>query len=145
MRSQRYALHVLADKDRKTLRDWEEYCKVLRCKGVDTEDEEVFSHGFGDCYMTDIIYEQAISVIRATCSAGMEVVEIATDNGVDEPMDWVYRASDKDKRVATGSILEVLEDYNDMILNGTIDGYPHDEEIEDEDEPEDEEEDLEGE
>lgn len=149
MRSQRYALHVQADKVKTTLKEWEDYCNMLRCKGVDTEDEVIFSHGFGDCYMTDLIYEQAVSIIRATCSAGVKVTDIATDNGDGEPMDWVFRADEFDRTPTTGAILDTFEDYNTALLEGDIDGYPHDDEdgddCESEDDAEDDIEDLEGE
>lgn len=149
MRSQRYALHVQADKVKTTLKEWEDYCNMLRCKGVDTEDEDVFSHGFGDCYMTDLIYEQAVSIIRATCSAGVKVTDIATDNGDGEPMDWVFRADEFDRSPTTGTILDTFEEYNTALLEGDIDGYPADDEDEDdcesEDDAEDDIEDLEGE
>ena len=126
MKSQRYAVHILADKKKVTLDVWENLCLSLRDKGVDTEDEEVFVHGYGDCYMTDLICEQAMSVLRAVSSSGVDIVSIATFNGDGEEMDWVFRAPDPPKRIAVGKILDILHDYETSVRNGERDGYPQD-------------------
>lgn len=141
MRSQRYAIHILADKRKVTLDAWERMCLSLRDKGVDTDDDTVFVHGYGDCYMVDLIYEQAMAVLRTVSSSGMEIVSIATYNGVGEPMDWIYRASEPLTHISINRILEKLRDYNLAIKNGEKDGYPHDDAEDDMTDEDDDEED----
>ena len=76
--------------------------------------------------MTNLICEQAMSVLRAVSSSGVDIVSIATFNGDGEEMDWVFRAPDPPKRIAVGKILDILHDYETSVRNGERDGYPQD-------------------
>lgn len=114
MMSQRYGVHAIVDKKKTTLDAWEKICEGFKKYGVDIEDDTQFIQGFGDCYITDLIYEQACSVIKCAHESGMVIQDIVSD---EKDPDWIFRRED-DEKATVGSILSIFEKYNLAVVQG---------------------------
>ena len=121
--SQRYGIHVTVDKKKTTLEAWENICEGFKKYGVDIEDDNQFIQGFGDCYIIDLIFEQACSLIKYAHESGMTIEDIATD---ERDLEWIFRRED-DEKAPVGQILSVFADFNQTVLESS----PYDDEEDD--------------
>lgn len=116
MASIRYSIYATAPTSM-TIEQVGRMCSKLRPYGVDTLDSDMFNFSLeGEMTIDNMIYEQAVKIIKILSKSGMTIVEISTMEG--RP---VYDSDDREM-----DIEEILDFFEQFDMN-----YDYDEDYED--------------